>query len=383
MPDRIGNAALIWSATSDASGQRVHLLQAPLRAIKAGHSMQTFQRQSLDRSVLENVAIGDGSAEFRGRVRYDHDPVGLSDALVAGSEGKTLRYIPDLADPDVDFQCDLVAPLAPFGLELDPQRGILGDQSVELVLRQTDQGSFDPLYHGSAVLFSYRAGGSLEASSSFGRVTSTSAPATFADLSTDGGGYGTLSTALSNQARIHWMSTASSVGPRTFPTLLLEDSRKNEINDSIDFGEWTLNNNVARTSDQVSPTGSTDAWLLTSSSAAARGYISQESTLESADRRVLSVFAKPNNSTQSLVELRSSDGTVIIDMQIDWSSGVPSMSIASAGSSVTAEAQWRDGFWRIQGVSTASLSTGIYTTRLYPAASGTVQSAYFHGAQLE
>ena len=66
---------------------------------------------------------------MRGRVRYDRDPVGLSDALVAGSEGKTLRYIPDLADPDVDFQCDLVAPLAPFGLELDQQRGILGDQS--------------------------------------------------------------------------------------------------------------------------------------------------------------------------------------------------------------------------------------------------------------
>ena len=85
MPDRIGNAALIWSATSDASGQRVHLLQAPLRQIKAGHSMETFQRQSLDRSVLENVAIGDGSAELRGRVRYDHDPVGVGDRVVAGS----------------------------------------------------------------------------------------------------------------------------------------------------------------------------------------------------------------------------------------------------------------------------------------------------------
>lgn len=383
MPDRLGNAALIWSATSDASGQRVHLLQTPLRAIKAGHSMETFQRQSLDRSVLENVAIGDGSAELRGRVRYDHDPEGLSDAIVAGSQGKTLRYIPDLTDPDMDFQCDLVAPLAPFGLELDQQRGILGDQSVELVLRQTDQGSFDPLYHGSAVLFSYRAGGSLEASSSFGRVTSTGAPATFATLSTDGGGYGTLSTALSNQGRIHWMSAAGSCGPREFPTLLMEGSRENLIDEAVDFGQWTLNNNVSRTSEQTSPTGSTDAWLLTSSSADSRGYIGQDSTFESSTQRVLSVFAKPNDSTQSLAELRSSDGTVIIDMQIDWSSGVPTMSIASAGSSVGPDVLWRDGFWRMQAVSTADLSTGIYTTRLYPAASGTTQSAYFHQAQLE
>ena len=382
MPDRLGNAALIWSATSDASGQRVHLLQAPLRSIRAGHSMQTFQRQSLDRSVLENVSVGDGSAELRGRVRYDHDPVGLSDAIVAGSQGKTLRYIPDLTDPDVDFQCDLVAPLAPFGLDLDQQRGVLGDQSVELVLRQTDQASFDPLYHGSAVLFSYRAGGSLEASSSFGRITSSSAPATYADIN-EGGGFGSLSTALSNQARIHWMTSPGSCGPREFPTLLLEDDRENLIDEAIDFGQWTLNNNVARSSAQVSPSGSTDAWLLTSSSAAARGYVSRDSTFGASTQRVLSVFAKPNDSTQSLAELRSSDGTVVIDMQINWSSGEPSMSLVSAGSSITAEERWRDGFWRIQAVSTADLSAGVYTTRLYPAASGTNDSAYFYGAQVE
>ena len=245
--------------------------------------------------------------------------------------------------------------------------------------------NFRALRERTSVLFSYSAGDSLAASSSFGRITSSSAPATFADIAIVGASseLGTVSTAANNEARIQWMSTASSAGPRTFKTLLLEDSRKNLIDESDDFGEWTLNNNLSRSSEQTSPSGSTDAWLLTSSSAAARGFISRDSTFESSIRRVLSVFAKPNDSTQSLVELRSSDGTIKIDMQIDWSGGIPSMSIASAGSSVAVEEQWRDGFWRMQAVSTADLSTGIYTTRLYPAASGTTDSAFFYGAQLE
>lgn len=358
MPDRIGNAALIWSATSDASGQRVHLLQAPLRAIKAGHSMQTFQRQSLDRSVLENVAIGDGSAELRGRVRYDHDPVGLSDAIVAGSQGKTLRYIPDLSDPDVDFQCDLVAPLAPFGLELDQQRGILGDQSVELVLRQTDQGSFDPLYHGSAVLFSYRAGGSLEASSSFGRVTSSSAPATFADIDA-GGGFGSLSTALSNQARIHWMSTASSVGPRTFPTLLLEDSRENFMDESEDLDTWT-NTNATLSSGQGDPFGGTKAWLVADDSTSAFATVHRNFTPDDgAGPYVLSVFLKDGTTSSTGIiqwrDITASEDRV--NYRVTWSSGEPTITVV-AGTTLSNHERWRDGWWRIDALSTTDVSTG-------------------------
>lgn len=369
LPDRIGNAALIWSATSDASGQRVHLLQTPLRAIKAGHSMETFQRQSLDRSVLENVAIGDGSAELRGRVRYDHDPVGLSDAIVAGSQGKTLRYIPDLSDPDVDFQCDLVAPLAPFGLELDQQRGILGDQSVELVLRQTDQGSFDPLYHGSAVLFSYRAGGSLEASSSFGRVTSTSAPASFATLSTDGGGFGSLSTALSNQARIHWMSTASSVGPRTFPTLLLEDSREQLIDESEDLGTWTPINTPVLSSGQSDPYGTTLAWLIEDDNAVSLEGIDKNITLDASAQLVISGFLKQGTTPSANGDrflAFSSSSTDVIDMRIAWSSGEPTVTFSGEGEAVNPDERWRDSWWRLVGRSSAALSTGTYTIRITP-----------------
>lgn len=368
MPDRIGNAALIWSATSDASGQRVHLLQTPLRAIKAGHSMQTFQRQSLDRSVFENVAIGDGSAELRGRVRYDHDPVGLSDALVAGSQGKTLRYIPDLSDPDVDFQCDLVAPLAPFGLELDQQRGILGDQSVELVLRQTDQASFDPLYHGSAVLFSYRAGGSLEASSSFGRITSSSAPATFADIDA-GGGFGSLSTALSNQARIHWMSTASSVGPRTFPTLLLENAAKNLIDESEDFGLWTLDGTPVTSSGQADPFGGTNAWRIDDDSTSADERITKTVTADASTQVVLSVFLKAGTTpapSGDQVALIASTGGGPINLRITWSSGEPSVTYV-AGEEPNPPERWRDDFWRLSARTTGDLSTGVHTARLSPA----------------
>ena len=352
--------------------------------------MQTFQRQSLDRSVLENVAIGDGSAELRGRVRYDHDPEGLSDALVAGSQGKTLRYVPDLSDPDVDFQCDLVAPLAPFGLELDPQRGILGDHSVELVLRQTDQGSFDPLYHGSAVLFSYRAGGSLEASSSFGRVTSSSEPATFAALGTDGGGYGTLSTALSNQARIHWMSTASSVGPRTFPTLLLEDTRFNQIKDGTDIGSWS--GTAAASSAQKDPAGSTSGWRIEDSSTTATE--SRDSTTfnpnASNSTLVMSFFAAagstPSTAGDRFHLIKSSDTSDVITLDITWSSGIPTESYVN-GSSARSPELWRDGFYRFEikstGFPSSSESHFIRVDAAGAGAVGDIGDVFFFGPQME
>jgi hypothetical protein len=349
--------------------------------------METFQRQSLDRSVLENVAIGDGSAELRGRVRYDHDPVGLADAIVAGSAGKTLRYIPDLSDPDVDFQCDLVAPLAPFGLELDQQRGILGDQSVELVLRQTDQGSFDPLYHGTAVLFSYRAGGSLEASSSFGRVTSSSAPATFATLSTDGGGFGTLSTALSNQARIHWMAEQSSVGPRTFPTLLLEGSRENLIDEPEDLGQWTASTGLTASSGQADPYGGTAAWSIEQSTVGDQQLLSRDFVVGVTTQAVLPIFLKPGttpNSTGFRVLLRSSGGTDNLNFIVTFSSGVPTVTFGSSGGEeANPDAKWRDGWWRISPRTTGNLSTGTHTVFIIPASTSGTGDLFAFGVQLE
>ncbi len=396
MTDRLGNAALIWSATSDASGQRVHLLQTPLRSLRAGHSMQTFQRQSLDRSVLENVAIGDGTAELRGRVRYDHDAEGLTDALVAGSAGKTLRYVPELSDPDVDFQCDLVAPLAPFGLELDPQRGVLGDQSVELVLRVTDQSAFDPLYHGSAVLFSYRAGGSLEASSSFGRVTSSDAPATFADIDA-GAGFGNLSSALSNQARIHWMSGAASCGPRTFPTLLLEDTRKDFIDETQDFGSTATWERVASSSDvsvsseQPDPAGTTDAWLLGDESTAVQGIFRHEFASSSSGDRTASIFIKENDDVNQAVTLGRTTGVETVLVQ--WSSGEPTVEAISTGvGTIHSVDLWREGFWRIPFTVELEPSTNSVRFQFVPAAStkgstGSVATStgttYFYGAMVE
>lgn len=392
MPDKLGNAALIWSATSDASGQRVHLLQAPLRSIKAGHSMETFQRQSLDRSVLENVAIGDGSAELRGRVRYDHDPVGLSDAIVAGSQGKTLRYIPDLTDPDMDFQCDLVAPLAPFGLELDQQRGILGDQSVELVLRQTDQGSFDPLYHGSAVLFSYRAGGSLEASSSFGRVTSSSAPATFATISTDGGGFGTLSTALSNQGRIHWMTSPGSCGPREFPTLLLEDSREQLVTESEDMSVANWPNRdataVTRSSEQADPSGGTAAWLIGDDSTALNEVMGIEVSMDDgAGPYGISIHMKQGETNAGTPSFQIRDVTAGAQRfagDVTWSSGEPTLNVAAGATEGNPE-RLRDGWWRLRGLTTTSISTGnTHQFRVKPTNSADeVGDVYVLGAQAE
>lgn len=388
MPDRLGNAALIWSATSDPNSERVHLLQAPLRSIKAGHSLQTFTRQSMDRSAFEHTSIGDGAQELSGTVRYDHDPKGLMDVLVAGSQGRTLTYIPDLSDPDVKFDCDLISPLTPTTLALDAQRGILGDQSVEIQLRLTDHGPFDPLYHGSAVLFSYRAGGSLAASSSFGRVTNSTAPATYADNST-GGGYGQGRTGITNVARIEWQAEQSSVGPRTLPTLLVEGERTNLLTESNDIDQWTDESPTADlTSEQSDPFGSTDGWLVDDSTTgtSVRAFAV---TFPDAGPHMISMWLKEGTSpTTGFIRVNVRDVTAVADRltaNITFSSGEPTITM-SVGEVVGPVERWKDGWWRFPMLGSSEVISGnVNRLRLFPAFSQSTDTGnvFFFGAQVE
>lgn len=393
MADRLGRAIITWTSTEDTfqQSERVHVLQAPLRELRVGRDMFSALRESLDRTTLEHVSISTGANELVGTIRYDRDSQNLIDLIQAGARGKTLRYIPDDQDPDIQFQVKLVSPLTPASLALDSQRGVLGDHQIELRFRLTDQAPFHPLLHGSNVLFWYRAGDSLAQASTFSRTTSTSAPATYAKRSTGDGGYGTLSTAKDNEARLEWISTASSEGPRDTPVLLLEPASTNLIDESEDFAQWTLGGNAARTSAQADPLGGTAAWLLTSSSNTTFPGIRHTSGVVSTSTQVvLSMFVKANDSTRSFLTSRSSDLTHVLQAAIDWSSGEPTVSSTGwnsgaepAGTTVGTEERWRNGWWRVQLRSTAALSTGTYQTNLFPSSGNSTKSALFFGAQLE
>ena len=202
-------AAITWSSTDDTATQRVHNLTLPLTPVMPGLALATFTRESLDKSKVEYFSIGSGAStagayELIGTMRMDNNPRSAIDMLRAGSQGKSLTYYPDLADPDTNMAMQLLSPLGDAGLAMDPDR--VDEFTVDLRFRTTDGSYFNqPVEQGTNVLFWWRAGDNLE-DATFSRVTATSAPASYGSNS-GGGGYGTLTTAATNRARIEWVST--------------------------------------------------------------------------------------------------------------------------------------------------------------------------------
>lgn len=379
-----GNAGFIWSATSDSNTQRVHQLSAPLRLLKPSENLLAFAADSLDRTVRDYWTVGAGAYELLGTVKYAQYHQSLVDLLRAGNQGLTLTYYPNLADSGTNYACKLISPTVPFDLGLDDQRGTFGEHQVELRLRLTNQAAFQPLWAGSDVLFRYVAGDSLSAAT-FTRATSTSAPATYAGL-----GYGTLTTAKTNKARIDWISTNSSQGPRNVPTLLLEDTRTNVIKDSANFGtaNWTIASGLTRTSGQTDPKGGTGAWRLKASTSAG-SFLSQQVTVPTSGQQAVSIFANPSSNPSSghIIGVTSS-GAKRLDLKVSWSSGVPSVT-AVVGKTWMPPSRWVNGFYRVTGVSASSAAFASgkkITLRLFPtstAASASKGTLAVYGAQIE
>jgi len=355
-----GQAAITWSVTSQTQVERVHLLEAPLRDPRLEVSGQTVQRRSMDRTVVENIFIGAPANEFVGKARYDKNPQSLIDLIVAGSQGKTLSYWPDVAD-DVAYACDLIAPLSPAGINTDPDRSLLGDHSVELRLAKTDQTEFTPTQQETGALFVFHAGASLQAST-FSRATTAGAVLRLVGDK----GYGSLVEQSTNEPRLEWTSTAIKTDTRPRPTLLIESSGENFIANPLDLSAWSAGAATTLTSEQTAPSNSTDGWRLanTAGPTTVTGVITDGvSGMASAEPHVISVFLAPNTNTRSSQESIvgfDSAGTEFVKLFVKWPPGaLPEQSFSGTqGTSVAEPERIRDGFFRFQIMTTG----GAYTT---------------------
>ena len=388
---KFGNACIRWTppaAENDPNTERVFLLDQPLTEVTPRHNQTVYRRESLDRSAVASYAIADGAYELTGTIRYSADPDGLVDMLKAGRGGTTLTYVPNLNDPALYNAVWLMDPLDASPV-LDAQRAGYGEHQVTVRFRKTDGSPFTGQVKGTEVIFSYRAGGSLKhgvATATFSRATSTSAPASYASISTGDLGFGSISTAATNAPRVSWMANPTSLGPRMFPTLLLEPARTNYVKRSENLGStsWTLIVSLTRTSGQADPMGGTAAWLLNdASTGAGTGAIRGQASVTSSTFCVGAVFLKAGTSTASRVRAFSSAGVLPISLLIAWSSGVPTVT-ATVGVAGPTE-RWRDGFYRVQGRSTATVTSGAaWVFEVQPAQeAGKAGSITMFGAQLE
>ena len=375
-------AAISWTSTDDTVNQteRVHQLTRPFAEVHPAHNMQAFVAESLDRTKREYYVMGDGAYELVGRVDLDQDGHSLIDLIKAGTEGKTLTYYPDLGDADVNFACQLIAPLSPHGLELDPKTGqFRGDHTVELRLRRTDQSDFQPLNKGKDALFWYRAGDSMEAATYSRADTATRTTK----------GFGQLSTAASGIARVSWFSSESSGGPRMRQALWLEDARTNLITESENFeaSTWTIVNAMIATSSQADPYGGLQAYLIGDDNAAGSEYIYTQPVPPSTADLAVSLFVREGSTTSTAQTINFRDETntaaLLGSATIAWSSGVPTLTVVT-GSTYASPEQFAGGWWRVGFISSGTTEeTDEHRFEIHPADSTGVGDLYVFGAQLE
>lgn len=373
---KFGKSAIGWSSTEDSNTERIHLLDTPLREMYSGHTLSNYHADSLDKSVRETFYVGTGAYELVGKVRYDANAASLIDVIKAGSQGKTLTYYPNLSDPDVSYACLLIAPNSPADLQLDSQRGVFGEQQVEIRLRKTDKTAWPALPKGTNVLFSYRAGDSL-AAAIFARADTASYVAK---------GLGTLTTAASGAARITWLSTVGSSGVRNVPALLLERSQTNRVTWSEKLSTWSDDGSPTISSGQSDPRGGTNAWLLSDNSTSQFQGKVLNITLTSATRWGYSVFLRQGTTISGGVSFKVRDissGTDKGSMTVTWSSGKPTVTIVT-GSSWESPQAYRGGWWRVSGRTSTSISTGhTNQIQIHPASLASRGNVYFFGAQVE
>lgn len=370
-------AAITWS--SGTGTERVLLLDVPLRDVRPGFTRTVFSAESLDKSDISSITVGNGAHELVGVVRYEDDPQGLLDMVAAGAANTTLTYIPSLTDPDLSYSVKLISPrgLDALTMDLDAQRRVFGEMSVELRFRQTDETAFSEAYDGTGTLFSYRAGGSL-ADATFSRADT----ATYVSK-----GYGTVTSAASGAARIHWVDTDSD-GIRETPTLLLEGASTNLIVQSQDLSTTWTNSGTTLTSGQSDPLGTATAYLVDDNSAAAAENVSITPTFTTDGvSKAVSLFVKAGTSAASFVRMRDTTaGAERLGLNIAWSNGVPTAT-ASMGTHL-ATVRHRDGWYRIMARTTAVTVANTNTLLLYPAATSALfatptGTCLFWGVQAE
>jgi len=377
-----GNAALTWVDSDDLTTERVLLLREPLRELRPAHDQTVFVADSLDKTNRQTFTVGEGVDELVGKIRFQDAQQGLLDLIKAGTKNRTVTYIPNLADADRRYACVLISPLSPIATGMDGDRGTsFGELEVEVRLRKTDKTPFaDPWKKD--LLFSWRAGGRMEEA-----TYSRADVASYAALA-GGGGYGTLTTAASGAARTHWMSTSSSVGPRTFPTLLLEDQRTNRClsNRNLNTTNWAWNGTGTVTTGQADPWGGTNATLLNDASTTVTVERRQTLIITAATRACISVLLKAHTTvgTGSFRLMTTNAATTHIRGTVTWSSGKPTV-VATLGTLVSQPERYRGNFYRFGIRTTGNLTTGNRFLGLRPASTavGSKGGLIVTGVQVE
>lgn len=375
-------AAITWSSTGDTLVEHLHQLAVPLRRVQPAYSRSVYVSESLDRTVLETVTVGNGAYELVGQVIFDNNPQQLLELLKAGDSGRTLTYYPDLRDPNVNYPCRLIGPRGGSLLtDLDGQRGTMGDAAVELRLRPLTNPSttpFHPLDVASNVLFWLRAGDTIT-----GATFSRASVGRYAAAASGG----TDTSAASNRLRLHHVDTDRD-RIRDSVALLLEGSRTNLVTtNAIGGGSWSNLNTPIVTTGVADPAGGTAAVTIEDDNAATEEGRFIGVTYTGNGTKAVSAFVKRGTSATSVLLGRDATaGVVRGGVLATWTGGVPVLTGVAGGEVLFGPERYRDDYWRVGFAAAGHVAANTNRVQLYGSSFATaaaIGTTTWYGPQAE
>lgn len=146
------NAAIRYTPEGTTSPTTVKLNWPIEQTPRGDGGMELVRRggrregRSLDYGTREVVSFTTNSVrEIRAKVRFHDDATELLDMLVAGANGQTLTYFPDLSSTGENFPSKLIHEGDDVEIQPDSDRQGLGEWQADIHLRHATGGDYNGL----------------------------------------------------------------------------------------------------------------------------------------------------------------------------------------------------------------------------------------------
>lgn len=150
------------------------------------------------------------------------------------------------------------------------------------------------------------------------------------------------------------------------------------VTDPENFGAWTVDGTVGRTSGQTDPFGTTGAYLL-DSNATSGDAVHEAVTYTGNATKAFSIFVKQGTSTLTRVAIWSG-ATFRHRVNITWSGGVPSLATVDGSGTLYPVISFGSGWYLVQITAAGVLAADGNQFYIYVDSSGGLGTIYIFGA---
>ena len=192
---------------------------------------------------------------------------------------------------------------------------------------------------------------------------------------------GTARRASAGNLAIDWPTGLVDASGNAIGGPLSEGARTQLVTDPENFGAWTVDNLVARTSGQADPFGGTGAYLFDSNTPFIFDQVRQDVPFTGNATKAFALFIRAGTAAQSEIVVLNSVPTDRHRVAITWTAGVPSLAtVAGSGALYTPILWTTTGWYRIAISANGIIAAETNRFQIRPDSAGGGGTVFVFGA---